>query len=69
MNEIDQIPLLYDWIEASDLLNMLHLTKNTLREWCAEGAIPVSRIKNKSYFLRQDIERFLYSHYKTIYQS
>lgn len=57
-------PVLYDWIELSDLLIMLHITKNTLREWCIEGNLSCCRIKNKSYFLRQDIERFLYEHYK-----
>jgi hypothetical protein len=30
-------PLIYDWIELSDLMLMLHLTRNTLKEWCAEG--------------------------------
>ena len=66
MNEPPETcPVLYDWIEVTDLLNMLHLTKNTLKEWCAEGPIPCSRIKNKTYFLRQDIEQFLYSHYKS----
>ena len=44
---------------------MLHLTKNTLKEWCSEGGLKCSRIKNKTYFLRQDIERFLYNHYQT----
>ena len=48
-----------------DLLLMLHLTKNTLKEWCSEGGLKCSRIKNKTYFLRQDIERFLYNHYQT----
>ena len=58
-------PLLYDWIEVSDLKLMLHLAKNTLREWCSEGELKCCRIKNKTYFLRQDIERFMYSHYQT----
>ena len=58
-------PLLYDWIELADLMLMLHLTRNTLKEWCAEGDLKCSRIKKKVYFLRQDIERFMYSHYQT----
>lgn len=57
-------PVLFDWIELSDLLIMLHITKNTLKEWCSEGELKCSRIKNKTYFLRQDIERFMYSHYQ-----
>ena len=57
-------PVLFDWIELSDLLIMLHITKNTLKEWCSEGELKGSRIKNKTYFLRQDIERFMYSHYQ-----
>ena len=56
-------PVLFDWIELSDLLIMLHITKNTLKEWSSEGELKCSRIKNKTYFLRQDIERFMYSHY------
>ena len=58
------LPVLFDWIELSDLLIMLHITKNTLKEWCSEGELKCSRIKNKTYFLRQDIERFMYSHYQ-----
>ena len=57
-------PVLFDWIELSDLLIMLHITKNTLKEWSSEGELKCSRIKNKTYFLRQDIERFMYSHYQ-----
>ena len=57
-------PVWFDWIELSDLLIMLHITKNTLKEWCSEGELKCSRIKNKTYFLRQDIERFMYSHYQ-----
>lgn len=57
-------PVLFDWIELSDLLIMLHITKNTLKEWCSEGELKCSRIKNKTYFLRQDIEHFMYSHYQ-----
>ena len=57
-------PVLFDWIELSDLLIMLHITKNTLKEWSSEGELKCSRIKNKTYFLRQDIEHFMYSHYQ-----
>ena len=57
-------PVLFDWIELTDLLIMLHITKNTLKEWCSEGELKCSRIKNKTYFLRQDIEHFMYSHYQ-----
>ncbi|MBR6846841.1 MAG: helix-turn-helix domain-containing protein [Bacteroidales bacterium] len=49
----------------SDLKLMLHLTKNTLKEWCSEGELKCCRVKNKVYFLRQDIECFMYSHYQT----
>ena len=64
-NDRNNTPVLFDWIELSDLLNLLHITKNTLKDWCTEGKLGYSRIKNKTYFLRQDIERFLYDHYKT----
>ena len=63
--DLNSIPLIYDWIEVSDLKLMLHLTKNTLKEWCSEGELKCCRVKNKVYFLRQDIERFMYSHYQT----
>ncbi|MBQ3738934.1 MAG: helix-turn-helix domain-containing protein [Bacteroidales bacterium] len=63
--DLNSIPLIYDWIEMSDLKLMLHLTKNTLKEWCSEGELKCCRVKNKVYFLRQDIERFMYSHYQT----
>ena len=59
------IPVIYDWIELSDLLHMLHITRNTLKDWSTEDELKCCRIKKKIYFLRQDIERFLYSHYQT----
>lgn len=59
------IPVIYDWIELSDLLHMLHITRNTLKDWSTEDELKCCRIKKKIYFLRQDIERFMYSHYKT----
>ena len=59
------IPSLYDWIEMTDLMQMLHITRNTLREWSGECNLKCCRIKKKIYFLRQDIERFMYSHYQT----
>ena len=59
------IPSLYDWIEMSDLMLMLHITRNTLKEWSTESDLKCCRIKKKIYFLRQDIERFMYSHYQT----
>lgn len=63
--DLGTCPILYDWIELSDLMLMLHLTRNTLKEWCAEGELKCCRIKKKIYFLRQDIERFMYAHYQT----
>jgi hypothetical protein len=63
--DLNSIPLIYDWIEMSDLKLMLHLTKHPLKEWCSEGELKCCRVKNKVYFLRQDIERFMYSHYQT----
>ena len=63
-DDTNACPVLYDWIEMSDLLIMLHITRNTLREWSIEGELKCSRIKNRVYFLRQDIERFLYNHYQ-----
>ncbi len=63
--DTNEVPVLYDWIELSDLMLMLHLTRNTLKEWCIEGELKCCRIKKKIYFLRQDIERFMYSHYQT----
>ena len=41
-------------------------SRPVLFDWIelSEGELKCSRIKNKTYFLRQDIERFMYSHYQ-----
>ncbi len=62
--DLSSVPLLYDWIEMSELLNMLRISRNTLKDWCASYGLKCSRVKKRIYFLRQDIELILYSNYK-----
>lgn len=54
---------LEDWIDAQDVMQALHISPRTLQTLRSNGTLPYSRIGNKIYYLRQDIERILKDNY------
>ncbi len=58
---------LEDWIDAQDVMHYLHISPRTLQTLRTNGTLPFSRIGNKIYYLRQDVERILRDNY-TMYK-
>lgn len=58
---------LEDWIDAQDVMHCLHISPRTLQTLRTNGTLPFSRIGNKIYYLRQDVERILRDNY-TMYK-
>ena len=64
--EIDNLvehSFLEDWIDAQDVMHYLHISPRTLQTLRTNGTLPFSRIGNKIYYLRQDVERILKNNY------
>lgn len=65
-NELDQLvdhSFLEDWIDNQDVMHLLHISPRTLQTLRTNGTLPFSRIGNKIYYRRQDIERILKDNY------
>lgn len=52
-----------DWIDNQDVVQMLHLSLRSLQSLRSKGILPYSRINNKIYYLRRDIEKLLTDNY------
>jgi hypothetical protein len=55
---------LNDWIDNQDVMLALHISQRTLQTLRSNGTLPYSRINNKIYYRRSDIERILNDNYK-----
>jgi len=59
--------ILEDWMDNQDVMQTLHISPRTLQTLRSNGTLPFSRIGNKLYYRRQDIERILADNY-TMYK-
>ncbi len=57
---------LEDWIDNIDVIHILHISSRTLHTLRTNGTIPYSRINNKIYYRRQDIQQILADNYQPI---
>ncbi len=57
---------LEDWIDNIDVIHILHISSRTLQTLRSNGTIPFSRINNKIYYRRQDIQNILADNYQPI---
>lgn len=55
---------LEDWIDTCAVIHLLHISARTLQTLRSNGTIPFSRINNKIYYRRQDIQNILADNYK-----
>ena len=55
---------LNDWIDNQDVMLALHISQRTLQTLRSNGTLPYSRINNKIYYRRQDVEKILDDNYK-----
>ncbi len=50
-----------NWIDNQDVTTQLHISLRTLQELRTRGVIPYTKLGNKIYYKRQDIEDVLNS--------
>ena len=62
MNNTNNFPL-EDWLDSQDVMMKLHISLRTLHKLRDSGALAYSRINNKIYFRRQDLEAILNNNY------
>ncbi len=63
IDELVENAFLEDWIDGQDVMQKLHISPRTLQTLRTNGTLSFSRIGNKIYYLRQDIERILKDNY------
>lgn len=56
-------PPLAEWLDSQDIMQTLHISKRTLQTLRTNGTLPYSRIGNKIYYKRSDIETILQNNY------
>jgi hypothetical protein len=59
---MEQTPL-EDWLDNQDVMHQLHISPRTLQTLRSNGTLPFSRIGNKLYYRRADIQRILNDNY------
>ena len=57
---------LEDWLDNQDVMQALHVSSRTLQTLRSNGILPFSRIGNKLYYRRSDIQRLLSNNYTMI---
>lgn len=70
VEELDKLvehTFIEDWIANQDVMQLLHISARTLQTLRSNGTLPYSRINNKIYYRRQDIQRILADNY-TMYR-
>ena len=61
-NPISSTPL-EDWIDNYTVIHLLHISARTLQTLRANNTLPYSRINNKIYYRRQDLQQVLADNY------
>lgn len=59
--------LLDNLLDNQDVMRIMHISPRTLQTLRSNGTIPFTRINNKIYYFRQDIEKILMDNY-TMYR-
>ncbi len=59
---MNNIPL-EDWLDSQDVKLKLHICDRTLQKLRDNGTLPFTRLNNKIYYRRQDIEQILSNNY------
>ncbi len=57
---------LEDWLDNQDVMLYLHISPRTLQTLRSKGILPFSRIRNKIYYRRADIQSLLDANYKPL---
>lgn len=67
LNRLIEHTFLEEWIDNQEVMRLLHISCRTLQTLRTNGTLPYSRINNKIYYRRQDIQRILADNY-TMYR-
>ena len=54
---------LEDWIDNYTVIHLLHISARTLQTLRTNNTLPYSRINNKIYYRRQDLQQVLADNY------
>ena len=58
-----ETPDLSDWLDSQEVMQALHISPRTLLTLRNNGTLPYSRIGNKIYYNKQDIQKILADSY------
>lgn len=50
---------LYEWVDTFDVMKALHISQRTLQTMRSNGIIPYTKVRNKIFYRRCDIEKML----------
>lgn|SRR5690554_4147765 len=56
------------WIDAQDVMQMMHISPRTLQTYRKKGLLPFSKIRGKIYYKLSSIESLLDNNYSTTYK-
>ena len=62
-NNDDSCNHLENWLDNQDVMLALHISLRSLQTLRSNGTLPYSRINNKIYYLRRDVEKLLNDNY------
>lgn len=63
LDKLIEYTFLEDWIDSQDVTRLLHISPRNLLTLRMNGTLPFTRIHNKIYYRRQDIQRILADNY------
>ncbi len=63
MKELKPTDFIGNLLDGQDIMQILHISPRTLQTLRSNGTLPYTRIGNKIYYHRQDLERILQSNY------
>ncbi len=63
MKELAPTDFICNLLDSQDIMQILHISPRTLQTLRSNGTLPYTRIGNKIYYHRQDLERILQSNY------
>lgn len=63
VNTLCEQAFLEDWIDGQEVMMKLHISQRTLQTLRSNGTIPYTKIGQKIWYLKRDIERVLRSNY------
>lgn len=48
-----------EWMDSQEIMELLHLSARTLQTWRSKGVLPFSKVGNKIFYKRCDLDELL----------